>query len=270
MAEYFQQNITTGCWQYFQSEYEPLVYDNLFNRIVKYTARILTELSSNEINKGKLLQIQFLLDEVTDCVCVSSDCDKVKLNPLYSDLADILKLCKVFLSNLTINNDAPSESNFCFLLPMEYVFEDFIFSFIQEHFPELNAKEQTGGFLAKREGKNVFKIKNDVLIEKRKLILDTKYKIRHDAKDGKDGVCQTDLYQMMAYAVKRGYYDVLLLYPERPNNVGPESKFTIESPFTLGKPIQIEAQNIDITNHKIGSLDSLIFQQLKKVLYKNS
>ncbi len=264
--EYINQNLVTGRWQYFQSEYEPLVYDNLFNRIVKYTAKTLAQVSRNSRNTKKLQDILFILDEVSDYVCVASDCDKVKLNPLYSDLEDVLQLCRLFLSNLTVNTGSPADSNFCFMLPMDYVFEDFIFSFIKEHFPHLGAEDQKETYLARSNNKDVFKIKNDILIKSKKLIIDTKYKIRYDAQDGKRGVSQSDMYQMLAYAVKRGYQDVLLLYPATPKSNASDSEFEVSSPLFPLSTVNIKAKNIDICAPQLEDLDTNIYIQLNTLL----
>jgi 5-methylcytosine-specific restriction enzyme subunit McrC len=71
----------------------------------------------------------------------------------------------------------------CFLLPMEYVFEDFITGFIERHFSdkwEVHPQAQ-GKYLSKTP--QAFKMKHDILLEskdklKRQIILDTKYKLR--------------------------------------------------------------------------------------------
>lgn len=50
--------------------------------------------------------------------------------------------------------------------------------------------------------------------DKNKMILDTKWKIPNDSEDEKkQGIEQSDLYQMFAYACKFKIYDIKLVYP---------------------------------------------------------
>lgn len=56
-------------------------------------------------------------------------------------------------------------------------------------------------------------LKPDLYIEN-KTILDTKWKIPNDSEDEKkQGIAQSDLYQMFAYACKFKIYDIKLVYP---------------------------------------------------------
>jgi 5-methylcytosine-specific restriction enzyme subunit McrC len=56
---YTKHNLTTGKWQNFYCIHEPFVYDNLFNRTIKYVARRLLAISENYLNKEKLNEILF-------------------------------------------------------------------------------------------------------------------------------------------------------------------------------------------------------------------
>src|SRR5690606_37900674 len=90
----------------------------------------------------------FILHDVSDVCCTAEDCDKVRLNPLFEDHRQILSLCKLYLSNQVIDMEHEDSRNFCFLIPMEYVFEDFIFGFISDKWPLLNIRSQSTEFLA--------------------------------------------------------------------------------------------------------------------------
>jgi len=61
-----------------------------------------------------------------------------------------------------------------------------------------------------------FQLKPDLFLktENKSLIADTKYKIVYsDEKDPKKGISQTDLYQMLAYAVRFDIDEIILFYP---------------------------------------------------------
>ena len=260
---YTKHNLTTGKWQNFFCTYEPFVYDNQFNRIIKYVARRLSAISENYLNKEKLNEILFILNDVSDVPCTASDCEKVKLNPLFEDHKQILELCKMYMSNQVIDMESEDSKNFCFLVPMEYIFEDFIYGFILDKFPNLNVTCQSTDFLALNQGSKVFQIKNDIYI-KDKLIIDTKYKIRRKDDGLKSGVCQNDLYQMVSYAIRRNCNEVLLLYPQTVTSLNIPTMFEIPSAM-ITQPIKINVRNIDITFDDIHEADELIKSRVEEL-----
>jgi 5-methylcytosine-specific restriction enzyme subunit McrC len=243
--DYINSNLSTGNWQNFYCTHEPFVFDNQFNRIVKHLTKKLYGISSNALNKSKLSNIMFLLDEVSDVSCNLNDCDKVKLNNLYTDHENILSLCRLFLSNSIFDIQDDGSKNFCFLIPMEYIFEEFTFGFLTEHYTNITVKSQSTSWLATRLGTDVFKIRNDLIINN-KLIIDTKYKIRALNDGLKAGVSQNDMYQMLAYALKRKCIEVILLYPYSEVGNNETAEFEIKYGDD-GKAIKVIVKNIDIT-----------------------
>ena len=260
---YTKHNLTTGKWQYFYCIHEPFVYDNLFNRTIKYVAKRLLAISENNLNKEKLNEILFLLDDVSDVRCTAEDCDKVKLNPLFDDHKQILALCKLYLSNQVIDMDSEDSRNFCFLVPVEYIFEDFIFGFITEKWPALNLRSQSTDYLAINKESKVFQIRNDIYI-KDQLIIDTKYKIRSTNDGLKEGVSQNDVYQMVSYALRRNCKDVLLLYPYTKTCLNSPALFQIPSEMLSGE-LNIYVQTIDITFDDIHHADEEIKVRVKQI-----
>jgi 5-methylcytosine-specific restriction enzyme subunit McrC len=251
--EYTRNNLTTGKWQNFFCNHEPFVYDNLFNRIVKYVTKRLLAVSENFLNQERLNEIHFILNDVSYIPCSANDCDKVKLNPLFAEHKQILDLCRLYLSNQVIDLEDEDSNNFCFLLPMEYVFEDFIFGFVSDKWPALNIRSQSTDFLAQCEGSSVFQIRNDIYIPD-KLIIDTKYKIRSNNDGLKAGVAQSDLYQMISYALRRHCSNVLLLYPATVNSSAVDATFSIPSAMLSGD-ISIDVRNLNIVFNNLQNAD---------------
>jgi len=258
---YTKHNLTTGKWQNFYCIHEPFVYDNLFNRIIKYVTRRLSAISENFLNKEKLNEILFVLNDVSDIRCTAQDCEKVKLNPLYEDHKHILELCKLYLSNQVIDMDSEDSRNFCFLVPMEYIFEDFLFGFISDKWPSLNIKSQSTDYLARNRDSKVFQIRNDIYI-KDQLIIDTKYKIRATNDGLKAGVSQNDLYQMVSYALRRNCTNVLLVYPNTQTGLNAPASFQVPSSM-LTEEINIDVRNLDITFDHINEADDLMKVRVK-------
>jgi 5-methylcytosine-specific restriction enzyme subunit McrC len=142
---------------------------------------------------------------------------------------------------------------FAFLLPMEYVFEDFIYGFIDKEIEGVNPNGQVSGTYLD-EAKN-FGLKPDLILDlgHKKIIADTKYKIVYsDDKDPKNGISQSDLYQMVAYAVRFGIQEIKLLYP---NTVAMDCQqvATIQIKDTLA-----DNKEITITAHQLPIIDNTI------------
>lgn len=260
--DYVANNLVKGRWQHFYCAHEPFVYDNQFNRIIKYVTRRLAQVSKKPGNIETLNEILFVLDEVSDVTCTAADCDKIKLNPLYEDHQQLLRLCKLYLSHQMIDLSAENSENFCFLVPMEYVFEDFVFGFIRDNW-KLPIQAQSRGYLARNRDRQVFQIKNDLYVPDR-LIIDTKYKIRSVNDDLKAGVAQSDLYQMVSYAIARNCTNVLMLYPGVAGASAEDVIFDIPSAM-LSKKITIEVRYLDITFTDIRAAEGLIKDRVKRL-----
>jgi 5-methylcytosine-specific restriction enzyme subunit McrC len=112
---------------------------------------------------------------------------------------------------------------------MEQLFEQFIARFIRRYAEEFGfdrqdvriQSESCTKFLLRDETSNnrKFKLKPDLLVVKGttapQLILDTKWKcLKSDNEDRKNGVPQSDMYQMYAYATRYNCTDNVLLYPD--------------------------------------------------------
>jgi 5-methylcytosine-specific restriction endonuclease McrBC regulatory subunit McrC len=140
-------------------------------------------------------------------------------------------MCKILLLNKMSNFSYGSSDSFCFLFPTEVLFEGFVGGYISSFLSEeanVKLQESSSRLVDKviYEGKEFdggFTLRHDIFIEKsdKLFILDTKYKElpRFNPQNPshkfeyESNVSQTDLYQMYAYASKRGINDVYLLYP---------------------------------------------------------
>lgn len=86
----------------------------------------------------------------------------MKLNPLFQDLAMVLENESNVLSSSSISQSDSNKNNFCLLLPMEVVFEEFIFGIIETRFKDRKPNAQGTGFLTEER---VFQIKNDIILQ---------------------------------------------------------------------------------------------------------
>lgn len=229
--DYVCNKLSKGLANKFNCSYSEFEFDNIVNRIIKYTCRGLINRTRSVANKKIIRQVLIRLKEVSDIRCVPSDCDGIRLSKLHRQYTVILSMSKMFLLNQTLTYEIDNQESFCFLFPTELLFEGFIGGYIKDVLKgEAKVNFQASGmtlvdsieYAGQSFGK-IFTMRHDVLVEHKNkglFILDTKYKEISRFEGNKDlrqsinsEISQSDFYQMISYAVKRGVSDVYLLYP---------------------------------------------------------
>src|SRR5690554_1452118 len=251
--EYINKNLSTGRWHKLNCTFDAFVFDNEFNRIIKYVATLLFNNTSSQDNKKNLREILFILDEVSDERATAEQCARISFNPMFGAFETVRDYCHLFLTNCISFDYKNDLKLFAFLLPMEYVFEDFIFGFIDKEIKKVTAKAQRSD--THLDVENVFLLKPDLYIktEKKSFIADTKYKIVYsDDIDPKKGISQNDLYQMLAYAVRFNVDEIILFYP---NTVSQDQEnktsLIIKDALADDKEISIKAFQLPIINRDL-------------------
>lgn len=231
---YFKNGLATGQWQDIDCIYEPFIFDNVLNQTIKFVCRSLINITGVHETQVKLQQILFLLDEVEDRLITSHDLDKIVLNPIFADYQPITEWCKRFLQQQSYLSGIHSETQWAMLIPMEYVFEDFISGFFQTHYSHLfHIRTQASELYLSSEPRAFNLLQDLAIINKRTgevIIIDTKYKPRWDLSptDPKQGVSSNDMYQMVSYAIRRrGCRKVMLLYPNTKDVLANTATFNI-------------------------------------------
>jgi len=274
-SEYINENLSKGKWHKLNCTYDAFVFDNEFNRIIKYVTTLLFNVTSSQDNKKNLREILFILDEVSDERATAEQCSRISFNPMFGEFETVRDYCQLFLTNCISFDYKNDLKLFAFLLPMEYVFEDFIFGFIDKELEEVTAKAQRSDTYLD-EGK-AFNLKPDLWlkINHKSLIADTKYKIVYsDEKDPKKGISQNDLYQMLAYAVRFEVDEIILFYPNTIRQSQEEgTELTIKDALADGKEISIKAFQLPIINRALLENDlkaktelSILFESLRQEL----
>jgi 5-methylcytosine-specific restriction enzyme subunit McrC len=251
--EYINQNLSTGRWHKLNCTFDACIFDNEFNRIIKFVTNLLFNVTTSQDNKKNLREILFILDEVTDERATADQCSTIKFNPMFGEYETVRDYCQIFLSNCVSFDYKNDLKLFAFLLPMEYVFEDFIFGFIEKEVESVRAKAQISDTYLD-EARN-FNLRPDLFLktEFKSLIADTKYKIVYsDEKDPKKGISQNDLYQMLSYAVRFDVDEVILFYPntikEQQEN---STELFIKDALAGDKEIHVKAFQLPILNEGI-------------------
>tara|TARA_B110000483_G_scaffold78294_1_gene97616 strand:- start:178 stop:1554 length:1377 start_codon:yes stop_codon:yes gene_type:complete len=255
--EYINENLSKGKWHKLNCTYDAFVFDNEFNRIIKYVTTLLFNVTSSQDSKKNLREILFILDEVSDARATAEQCSRISFNPMFGEFETVRDYCQLFLTNCISFDYKNDLKLFAFLLPMEYVFEDFIFGFIDKELEKVTAKAQRSDTYLD-EGK-AFNLKPDLWLktDHKSLIADTKYKIVYsDEKDPKKGISQNDLYQMLAYAVRFEVDEIILFYPNTiKQGQEEETELTIKDALADGKEISIRAFQLPIINRALLETD---------------
>ena len=245
---YISENLCRGRWQKLNCTYDFFTFDNVFNRTIKYVATLLYNVSSSQENKKNLQEILFILDEVSDEKITAEQCSRIYFNPLFAEYETVKDYCLLFLSN-SISYDYKNDLKlFAFLLPMEYVFEDFIFGFIEKEIKSVEVKAQKSNTYL--DEAKTFNLRPDLLLEiyGKSLIADTKYKIVYsDVNDPHKGISQQDLYQMLAYAIRFNVDEIILFYPNTIKDIHSHStELVVRDKLADEKEIVIKAHQLPI------------------------
>ncbi|WP_017732999.1 McrC family protein [Nafulsella turpanensis] len=251
--EYINENLSRGRWHKLNCTYDAFIFDNKFNRIIKYVTTLLFNATTSLENKKYLREILFIFDEVSDIRATPEESESIQFNPMFSDFETVRDYCTLFLRSCVSFNYKNDLQLFAFLLPMEYVFEDFLFGFIDKELEEVKATAQSSSIHLDQEEN--FSLKPDLLLElaSKRVIADAKYKMVYtDEKDPKKGISQPDLYQMLAYAVRYKVQEVFLFYPESiTNEQAQEGKMTIKDEFAENVEVEIKAYQLPILNREL-------------------
>ena len=271
---YVRESLGRGMPHQLVCEHEPFVYDNRLNRIIKYVARQLSYVCRFGETYHALSRVLFLLDEVTDAPATATDCDSIFLNPIFGDYDDLLAMCRFFLNNSYLDLTDTTQANYCFLVPMEYVFEDFLRGFLEEELgDEYEVEYQKTGWLTDQ---SIFQLRHDLFLthrsSDRKLIVDAKYKLREgNAGEKKAGVTQDDMYQMVSYSLRSNCRTGLLLYPAQDGAVLPSlTHFTVSSGLMeASNTISVWAGSLPMTTasgNDFKSAEQLLKQELRSMI----
>ncbi|WP_316832941.1 5-methylcytosine restriction system specificity protein McrC [Pedobacter aquatilis] len=246
---YMTTSLANGNFHMLECDHEPLQYDNRLNRVIKYVSRLLLAKSKFAQTRKTLEDVLFILDEVEDCPCQASMLDRIQINPFFTAYQSVIGLCKMVLEQQIYDHHQDEKSHWSLLLPMEYVFEDFIAGFLETHFSKNWEVKYQKSDLYLAEG-DIFNMQHDIFLtlksnRKVTIIIDTKYKLRgkNFKDDPKKGISQSDMYQMTAYAYRRGCHHVLLLYPNQEQICKDKDSFTVMS-FDKSQKIKVHAAEI--------------------------
>lgn len=257
IRDYLTKKYSNGLLDKFSCTFSTFEFDNILNRIIKYTCKSLLG-ETSKANQKQIRHILMKLNEVSDIRCTPNDCDTIRLSKFHKHYSIVLSMSKMFLLNKTSTYNVDDNESFCFLFPTEVLFEGFIGGFMQSVLEgQAKVKLQASDasvfsdviYAGQSLGKTL-RMKHDILVDhkdKGLFILDTKYK-KIDRFDGSTDVRavvdqeakSADIYQALTYARTREVQDVYLLYPLfRNEDIEPENPIGISKTISGTQPINV-------------------------------
>ncbi|WP_234567497.1 McrC family protein [Rhodohalobacter sp. 614A] len=253
ITRYVTENLSKARWHKVNCIYDPFVLDNRFNQIIKYVTSILINHTTNDDSKKYLREILFTLDDVSDEPATADECAAIQFNPAFAEFETVRDYCQLFLNHAVSFDYKNDLKLFAFLIPMEYLFEDFIYGFIEKEMDGVKAVPQSSSVYLDED--KTFFLRPDLILDtgEKKIIADTKYKmVYQDPKDPKKGISQSDLYQVLAYAVRYKIDEILLLYPDTIDGWQQEaSGFIIRDEFADQVDVKVMAYQLSVINRDI-------------------
>jgi 5-methylcytosine-specific restriction enzyme subunit McrC len=239
---YIRENLQTGRWHKFNCRYDSFEFDNKFNRIVKFTCKLLVNQTKKEDSRKLLKDILFILDEVSDERFTAQDCECIEFNSLFEDFEIVRDYCTFFLSNSILFEYKDELKIFAFLIDMNKLFEEFLKGFMRH---ELRWDVVKGD--NKFDTTGVYKLEPDFHIKKHNVIADAKYK---KPKDAVKPISKDVLYQMMAYSECFEVDTIQLIYPKY-LGCG-EEQCTAELTVNSKRKTKIKLKRVTVINPDFG------------------
>jgi len=197
--------------------YDEYLSDRVENRLIKTTLQYLYKQSKSNSNKKRIREYLFVFDEVGVSHTVKSDFTKVKLGRQMKEYAQILVWVKTFLLEHSYSPHKGDNLAFALLFDMNLLFESYVGHYLRKdgqakgYVVSLQDKQH---HLAYSKQKGIYALRPDIVIDKGRVIADTKWKLLSKEKT-RQGITGSDLYQMYAYGKKYTNCECLyLIYPK--------------------------------------------------------
>lgn len=202
--------------------YDTLSADIALNQIMKSAVERLRRIARKADNLRRLQELSLVYADIVPAATAALLATSIPLDRTNSRWKDLLALARLILGNRFQTTTSGSQTGFSLLFEMNTLFEQYVGRMLRRALAatDLTVHLQAGRLYCLEDvadGRQLFQTKPDILIKRRGAVvhvIDTKWKqISPRGPDGKQGVDQSDVYQMMAY---RQLYDcgqLTLLYP---------------------------------------------------------
>lgn len=250
--------------------FDELSTDIALNRIMKATLAHLSRLSRSISNLQRLRELAFVYADISAVPVPALRWDEVVIDRTNRGWQDLVGLARMFLRNQFQTTSAGAAPGTALLFEMSKLFEEYIGRLVARAMmgTEYRVSLQGGReycLTHQESGKLAFQTKPDILIyrgDRVVQVIDTKWKrISSRIDDPKQGVSQSDIYQMMAYAHLYKAPRLTLLYPHHCELSGFDG---IQGQFWItGQATALETASIDVA---LGPDDEIVTRLKKMVI----
>jgi 5-methylcytosine-specific restriction enzyme subunit McrC len=188
----------------FICEYDIFSIDVSPNRLIKSVLIKLGQITSDPSNANRIRKHLENFEGISESKDIRNDFSYCRQHGfLLKNYEKLLSWCEVILENKGFSGYHGNSVNLSILFPMEKLFESYIAHLLTKYAKGLEIKTQDRRFHLVEElraGKRVgqFQLRPDLVLQKNKVIIDTKWKILEDSKSHFN-ISEKDMYQMFAY-----------------------------------------------------------------------
>jgi len=258
--------------------------DNPLNQVLKAAISLLLKVSRELINQRQLSELMLIFDGTSNVPVQSLPWSKVAFDRLNERYKPCFKLAKLFLRMTPPDIGAGGIQSFSLFFNMNSLFEEYVGRIIARSCRSDNIQimlQRPQHYLALDESsqRNAFAMKPDVvgkMVGKKNTgvawIVDTKWKQLSEEK-AKEGIAQSDFYQMYAYANCYRCPEVILLYPHHAGlGVASGTRASYMLNHSIHNPEcqmngRIRVSTLDLSNLKTvpGQLRTIIYNEQKEI-----
>jgi len=236
--------------------YDELSSDIALNQIMKAVVERLRRVSQSQDNQRRLAELAFVYADISSMPTQALRWEEIQIDRTNVRWKDLIALARFLLGERFQTTSMGAQAGFSLLFEMNTLFEQYVGRMMRRALSGsgLSANLQGGRrfcLAAVEDGRRAFQTKPDILITRGKdvvHVIDTKWKrISPRIEDQKQGVSQSDVYQMMAYGQVYRCGQLTLLYPHHSGlQTGPGllGSFRVE-----GSEHRLFIASVDIANH---------------------
>lgn len=237
--------------------FDVLSEDTALNHVMKAAVRHLSRISRSSANQQRLRELAFVYADIAEIQPSALRWGEVVIDRTNRRWQELLSMARLFLSNRFQTTTGGAGQGTALLFEMNALFEEYVGRLISRTLSgtDLTVSLQGGRLFClttDANGHGLFQTKPDILIRRAGEVvhvIDTKWKrISSRIDDPKQGVLQSDVYQMMAYAQLYRAPRLTLLYPHHPG-LGDDDFIHARHRIT-GHDTILETASIDVANGK--------------------
>ena len=259
--------------------FDELSSDIALNQVMKAAVLKLSRLAQAPDNQRQLRELGFVYGDITPVPPSALRWDRIVLDRTNGRWKEILMLARLLLGDRFQQTSAGDTGGHALLFEMNVLFEAYVAKLTRRALAGTSLRVTTQGGHANclyEEERGRFRTRPDIIVQRGKevvLVIDTKWKrIAARIDDAKQGVSQSDVYQLMAYAQLYACNRVMLLYPHHQGLAG-TSVSTTYSIASSESRNQLHVSTIDVASGRAeitASLSKLIGNCLEKALVARS